>query len=94
MRLEDGRVRRDAPTHTFSSLGVYHPALFAGVEPVEAGLFPWMNAFCAEGCVTGEIYEGYWRNVGDFRELAMAEREAPRLSGVWPRPISAHAVGA
>ena len=87
MRLEDGRVRRDAPTHTFSSLGVYHPALFAGVEPVEAGLFPWMNAFCAEGRVTGEIYEGYWRNVGDFRELALAEREAPRLEGVWPRPI-------
>lgn len=94
MRLEDGRVRRDAPTHTFSSLGVYHPALFAGVEPVEAGLFPWMNAFCAEGCVTGEIYEGYWRNVGDFRELALANEEAPRLSGVWPRPIAAHPVEA
>ena len=94
MRLEAGRVRRDAPTHTFSSLGVYHPALFEGVEPVKAGLFPWMNAFCAQGRVTGEIYEGYWRNVGDFCELALAEREALRLSGVWPRPISSHPVGA
>ena len=44
-----------------------------GVEPVRAKLFPWLWQFCEAGRVTGEVYEGMWFNVGDVRELALAE---------------------
>lgn len=88
MRLEGDLVRRDAPTHTFSSLGVYHPALFKGVDDRCASLFPWLNDFCEAGRITGEVFDGWWRNVGDFRELSCADREAPACEGVWPRILS------
>ena len=74
MTLDElGLVRREPRTHTFSSLGVYGTSLFEGVEPVRAKLFPWLWQFCEAGRVTGEVYEGMWFNVGDVRELALAE---------------------
>ena len=74
MTLDElGLVRREPRTHTFSSLGVYGTSLFEGVEPVRAKLFPWLWQFCEAGRVTGEVYEGMWFNVGDARELALAE---------------------
>ena len=74
MTLDElGLVRREPRTHTFSSLGVYGTSLFEGVVPVRAKLFPWLWQFCEAGRVTGEVYEGMWFNVGDVRELALAE---------------------
>lgn len=70
---ERGLVRREPRTHTFSSLGVYRTSLFEGVEPVRAKLFPWLWRFCEAGCVSGEVLEGMWFNVGETRELALAE---------------------
>lgn len=68
-----GLVRCEPRTHTFSSLGVYRSSLFEGIEPVRAKLFPWLWQFCEAGRVSGEVYGGLWFNVGDVRELALAE---------------------
>lgn len=89
MRLENGWVCRDAQTHTFSSLGAYRASLFAGLPDEKAGLFPWLFEFCAQGRVSGEVYEGFWRNVGDFRELAAAQKALGRQPNAWPRAVKA-----
>ena len=82
MTLDElGLVRREPRTHTFSSLGVYGTSLFEGVEPVRAKLFPWLWQFCEAGRVTGEVYEGMWFNVGDVRELALAEARIRNRNG-------------
>lgn len=77
--LEKGKILRPDSqdgTHTaytFSSLAAYHPALFAGVEPGFAKLFPWMLGAIDAGRITGSLYEGLWANVGTPLELARAE---------------------
>lgn len=68
-----GLVRREPRTHTFASFGVYRAALFRGLGPVRAKLFPWLWSACGAGLVSGEVYEGLWRNVGDWQELAAAD---------------------
>jgi MurNAc alpha-1-phosphate uridylyltransferase len=70
---ESGLVRREPRTHTFASFGVYRAALFEGLEPVRAKLFPWLWSACEKGLVSGEVFEGLWRNVGDWQELAAAD---------------------
>ena len=76
MTLDElGLVRREPRTHTFSSLGVYGTSLFEGVEPVRAKLFPWLWQFCEAGRVSGEVLQNMWFNVGDARELALAEAQ-------------------
>lgn len=72
---ERGLVRREPRTHTFSSFGVYRTSLFDGVEPVRAKLFPWLWQFCEAGRVSGEVLQSMWFNVGDVRELALAEAQ-------------------
>ena len=82
--LQDDRVSADAgaPRLTFSGIGVYSPALFAGVErgarcPLSSLLGPAM----AEGRVAGEHFRGLWMDVGTPERLVslervLAEREA------------------
>lgn len=70
MGLVDGRITDSVKTHTFSSLGVYSPRIFAN-EPVRfAKLFPWLYQFARQGLVSGEIFTGRWDNVGTPEALA------------------------
>lgn len=69
--LNHGRVAEGgAERHTFSGIGVYHPALFA---PVEAGtkhqLAALLRPQIAAGRVTGEHYRGRWTDVGTPQRL-------------------------
>lgn len=75
--LAAGRIVRPDAGHqarTFSSLAAYHPALFRGVPPGRAKLFPWMLGAIDSGRVTGSFFDGRWANVGTPRELERAER--------------------
>lgn len=83
MTLREGLVSREVKTHTFASFGVYRAALFEGLTPARASLFPWLDAAVAQGRLTGEVYDGLWLNVGDFRELARARERLKPLGG-WP----------
>lgn len=71
-RLADGRVHRDGePRLTFSGLGVYHPALFAGIAPgTRAALGPLLREAMDAGRVGGTTHTGYWLDVGTPARLA------------------------
>lgn len=76
--LADGKVRAEAATrHTFSGMGAYHPALFAGVKRGDrARLADLLIAAMASGQVSGELYRGQWHDVGTPERLAALDQAA------------------
>jgi MurNAc alpha-1-phosphate uridylyltransferase len=53
------------PLHTFSGIGLYRPALFAGIARGEkAKLAPLLLAAMRAGRVGGELHAGRWTDVG------------------------------
>ena len=73
----DGLVRADGqPRLTFSGLGAYHPALFAGLaDNTPAKLAPLLRAAMNAGKVTGQHHAGRWIDVGTPQRLAELDRE-------------------
>lgn len=76
--LENGCVQRDGITKfTFSGMGAYHPALFAGVtRGARARLADLLIAAMPAGHVTGEHYRGRWHDIGTPERLAAVDRTA------------------
>ncbi len=69
--LHDGQVLEDGGHRlTFSGIGVYVPALFAGCEPGRFPLAPLLRRAMAGGQVGGEHYRGRWVDVGTPGRLA------------------------
>jgi N-acetyl-alpha-D-muramate 1-phosphate uridylyltransferase len=66
-----------SPAHkrlTFSGIGIYQPALFAGLDPeVPAKLAPLLRQAMAKGAVTGEHHTGRWMDIGTPERLAELE---------------------
>ncbi len=55
---------------TFSGVGVYHPALFAGIKRGEpAKLAPLLFKAIAEGKASAEHYQGVWHDIGTPERL-------------------------
>ena len=58
------------PRHTFSGIGVYQPALFAGLaRGMPAKLAPLLRSAMQAGQVTGELFSGHWEDVGTPQRL-------------------------
>ena len=75
MGLAGNVVVRDGPRLTYGNIGLFHPAMFAGIEPgTWLKLFPWAYRFVEEGRVSGERYSGTWDNVGTADQLAALDR--------------------
>ena len=76
--LVAGKVQAEAATrHTFSGMGAYHPALFAGVKRGDrARLADLLIAAMEREQVTGELYRGQWHDVGTPERLAALDRAA------------------
>lgn len=73
--LDGGRLHDGPGTRlTFSGIGVYQPALFAGCEPGAFPLAPLLRAAMARGAVSGEHYQGQWHDIGTPQRLAALER--------------------
>lgn len=74
--LERGRIAsHGARRYTFSGIGVYRPALFAGIAAgtkcqLAALLRPQIDA----GRVTGEYYGGRWSDIGTSERLTALDR--------------------
>lgn len=65
-RISNGSVGR----LNFSGIGVYHPELFAHIEPgTKAALGPLLHAAADSGRVRGCHYKGLWVNVGTPEQL-------------------------
>ncbi|HEX4880076.1 MAG TPA: nucleotidyltransferase family protein [Limnobacter sp.] len=68
--LVQERSLPDERCYTFAGIGVYAPALFAGMPPGEvAKLAPLLRGAMAQGKVTGELHAGFWMDVGTPQRL-------------------------
>lgn len=75
----DGALVRNAGAVllTFSGIGVYRPALFAGEQPARFSMVPLLRAAAARDEVTGEHFRGEWVNVGTPPQLAALRAAFP-----------------
>jgi N-acetyl-alpha-D-muramate 1-phosphate uridylyltransferase len=86
MGLVDGLIAPDATERlTYANIGVFAPALFAGLADGRARLFPWLYGAARAGRVTGEHFGGRWHNVGTPDELARLDAELGRAGRLHQR---------
>lgn len=75
----EGLARSDAssPRHTWSCIGLYRAAMFAGIAPgTRARLRPYLDAGIAAGRIGAELYAGPWTDVGTVARLDALNRSA------------------
>ncbi len=61
----------DWPRHTYSTIGLYRPAIVAGLpHGVKAALKPWLDRAIAQDRLSGELWTGPWTDVGTPERLA------------------------
>lgn len=79
--LHDSRVTDTAPKLTFSGIGLYRPALFAGIQRgTKAPLAPLLREQIALGKVSGERHRGTWVDVGTPQRLDELDRRLRSIS--------------
>ncbi|WP_421387288.1 N-acetylmuramate alpha-1-phosphate uridylyltransferase MurU [Aeromonas veronii] len=66
--LQEGRVV-DKPAFTFSGVGLYDPAAFAGLAGGASKLAPLLRDWMAQGRVGGSLLAGEWRDIGTVDRL-------------------------
>ncbi|MGY4106966.1 N-acetylmuramate alpha-1-phosphate uridylyltransferase MurU [Aeromonas encheleia] len=66
--LQAGRVL-DTPALTFSGVGLYRPAAFAGLATGARKLAPLLRDWMAQGRVGGTLLAGEWRDIGTIDRL-------------------------
>jgi MurNAc alpha-1-phosphate uridylyltransferase len=63
-------------TFTYAGIGIFSPALFAGIKPgTVMKLRPLLDAAIAAGTLSGERYDGRWVDVGTPQRLAELDSE-------------------
>ncbi|MGX2038819.1 N-acetylmuramate alpha-1-phosphate uridylyltransferase MurU [Methylocaldum sp. MU1018] len=68
--LSDGAVLDSGDCRfTFSGIGVYRPELFADCAPGKFPLAPLLRRAMADGLVSGEVYPGFWMDIGTVDRL-------------------------
>ncbi len=75
--LRDGYIA-DGPGEqrfTFSGVGVYRPALFAGCKPGVFPLAPLLRKAGGKGQVSGELHRGRWFDIGTPARLAALDAQ-------------------
>lgn len=69
--LDSGRIGPEGGSRlTFSGVGVYRKALFAGCAPGKFPLAPLLRRAIAESRVGGQRHEGRWMDIGTPERLA------------------------
>lgn len=79
--LQDGRViETGEPLYTFTGIGVYRPELFDGCQPGKFPLAPLLREAMAKGQVTGEVYPGFWLDIGTIERLQTFDEKLNRCA--------------
>lgn len=77
---EDGTVcNGGGPTHTFSGIGIYRRELFEGCSPGKFRLAPLLQRATKLGEVSGELYRGFWIDVGTVQRLEYLDKKLTEL---------------
>lgn len=66
-----------APRYTYSGVGIYDPALFAGCQPGKFPLLPLLRRAIALQRLYGELHRGLWSDVGTAQRLAALNEAQP-----------------
>lgn len=73
--LHAGRARNTGESKlTFSGIGYYHPALFAGLTYGKRALGTVLRAAIDQDCVSAEHYQGVWLDIGTPERLAQLDQ--------------------
>lgn len=75
LRADGTALTRASQQFTYSTIGLYRKALFAGLpsgnpQGIKAPLVPLLRAGMDNGLITAEIYTGPWADVGTPQRLA------------------------
>lgn len=74
--LHNSRLTEEGqPRLTFSGIGLYRAALFAGLAPGIRPLGPLLRQAMQQGMVSGEHYQGQWLDVGTPQRLAWLDEQ-------------------
>ena len=75
--LDNGSVLADTDTqYTFSGIGVYHPKIFSDLELASPeALAPILIELMQSQKVTGQLYQGQWRDIGTPERLETLNKE-------------------
>lgn len=57
------------PKYTYSGIGLYHPVFFATLDQGKSALAPLLKSAMQENRVTGELYQGFWMDIGTPERL-------------------------
>lgn len=66
---------RDPRPLTYSGIGIFSAALFAGCTAGRFALLPLFQRACAAGRLQGQRHDGVWRDIGTPERLAALDRE-------------------
>ncbi|MBW3760963.1 nucleotidyltransferase family protein [Aeromonas jandaei] len=75
--LQAGKVV-DTPAFTFSGVGLYRPAAFAGLPAGARKLAPLLRDWMAQGLVGGCLLAGEWRDIGTVDRLRELDEQLQR----------------
>jgi MurNAc alpha-1-phosphate uridylyltransferase len=63
----------DTMKYTFSGIGLYRPELFANLNTGKSALAPLLKKAMQHQQITGELYEGFWMDIGTVERLTALE---------------------
>jgi MurNAc alpha-1-phosphate uridylyltransferase len=66
---------REPRPYTYSGIGLFSPALFAGCTAGRFALLPLFQRACAAGRLQGRCHAGLWRDIGTPERLAALDQE-------------------
>lgn len=61
--------------YTYSGMGVYTPAFFQGANSERFPLRPLLTKAAEEGRLSGEVYKGFWLDIGTPERLEHAQQK-------------------
>ena len=83
--LEANKVTETGESlYTFAGIGVYHPALFADLAPGRFALAPVLREAMRRGVVNGELYRGFWMDIGTTERLRHLDQHLRGTAGPTP----------